>query len=69
VSRIVTYGESAGRYTVLMAAYAPSSFNPEGCTDQPKVVVVLYFYGPTNPAESLTEYGHSDFTHRWLGTS
>ena len=69
VSRVVTYGESAGGHLALMAAYAPPSFNPEGCTDQPKVVAVLDFYGPTNLAEGLTEHGSSDFTHQWLGTN
>jgi acetyl esterase/lipase len=67
-NRVVTYGGSAGGHLALMAAYAPASFNPPGCTDQPKVVAVLDFYGPTNLAEGLTQRGSSDFTHQWLGT-
>jgi acetyl esterase/lipase len=65
--RVVTYGESAGGHLALMAAYAPPSFNPRGCGDQPKVVAVLDFLGPTNLAEGLTEHGSSDFTHQWIG--
>ena len=68
LNRVVTYGGSAGGHLALMAAYAPASFNPPGCTDQPRVVAVLDFYGPTNLAEGLTEHGSSDFTHQWLGT-
>jgi acetyl esterase/lipase len=67
-SRIVTYGESAGGHLALMAGYAPASFNPPDCDDQPKVVAVLDFLGPTNLAEGLTDRGSSDFTHQWLGT-
>lgn len=66
-SRVVTYGESAGGHLALMAGYAPPSFNPRGCGDQPKVVAVLDFLGPTNLAEGLTEHGSSDFTHQWIG--
>ena len=66
VSRIVTYGGSAGGHLALMAAYAPASFNPPGCTDQPKVAAVLDFYGASNVAEALTEHGSSGFTHQWL---
>ncbi len=68
LSRVVTYGGSAGGHLALMAAYAPASFDPPGCTDQPRVAAVLDFYGPTNLAEGLTESGSSDFTHQWLGT-
>ncbi|MDR3753834.1 MAG: alpha/beta hydrolase fold domain-containing protein [Terracidiphilus sp.] len=68
LSRVVTYGGSAGGHLALMAAYAPASFDPPGCTDQPKVAAVLDFYGPANLAEGLTESGSSDFTHQWLGT-
>ncbi len=50
-NRVVLYGGSAGGHLALMGAYAPASFNPPGCTDQPKVVAVLDFYGPTNLAE------------------
>lgn len=64
----MTYGESASGHLVLMAGYAPPSFNSEGCTDQPRVATVLDFYGPTNLAEALVEHGSSDFTHQWLGT-
>jgi acetyl esterase/lipase len=67
LSRVVIYGASAGGHLALMAGYAPASFNPSGCTDQPKVAAVLDFYGPTNLAEGLTERGSSDFTHQWLG--
>jgi acetyl esterase/lipase len=65
-SRVVTYGESAGGHLALMGGYAPASFNPPGCTDQPKVVAVLDFLGPTNLAQGLTDHGSSDFTHQWL---
>ena len=65
-ARVVTYGESAGGHLALMAAYAPASFSPPGCKDQPKVVAVLDFLGPTNLAEGLTDRGSSDFTHQWL---
>jgi acetyl esterase/lipase len=68
LNRVVTYGGSAGGHLALMAAYAPASFNPPDCTDQPKVAAVLDFYGPTNLVEGLTERGSSDFTHQWLGT-
>jgi acetyl esterase/lipase len=67
LSRVVVYGASAGGHLALMAAYAPASFNPAGCTDQPKVAAVLDFYGPTNLVEGLSEHGSSDFTHQWLG--
>jgi acetyl esterase/lipase len=65
-NRIVTWGGSAGGHLALMAAYAPASFNPPGCTDQPKVVAVVDMYGPTNLAEALT-HGSSDSVHQWLG--
>ena len=67
LTRVVVYGASAGGHLALMAGYAPASFDPPGCTDQPKVAAVLDFYGPTNLAEGLTEHGSSDFTHQWLG--
>jgi acetyl esterase/lipase len=50
-----------------MAAYAPASFTPNACSDQPKIAAVLDDYGPTNLAEGLTEHGSMDFTHQWLG--
>jgi fermentation-respiration switch protein FrsA (DUF1100 family) len=50
-----------------MAGYAPASFNPPGCTDQPKVVAVFDMYGDTNLAEALTRPGSSDTVHQWLG--
>jgi len=67
MTRVVVYGASAGGHLALMAGYAPASFNPPGCSDQPKVAAVLDFYGPTNLAEGLNERGSSDFTHQWLG--
>ena len=67
-NKVVTYGGSAGGHLALMAAYAPASFNPPGCTDQPKVVAVLDFYGASNVAEALTFRGSSNFTHQWMGT-
>jgi acetyl esterase/lipase len=66
LSRVILYGGSAGGHLALMGGYAPASFNPSSCTDQPKVAAVLDFYGPTNLAEGLTEHGSSDFTHQWL---
>jgi acetyl esterase/lipase len=68
LSRVILYGGSAGGHLSLMGGYAPASFNPPGCTDQPKVAAILDFYGPTNLAEGLTQRGSSDFTHQWLGT-
>jgi hypothetical protein len=50
-----------------MAGYAPASFNPAGCTDQPKVVAVFDMYGDTNLVEALTQHGGSDSVHQWLG--
>jgi acetyl esterase/lipase len=66
LSRVVAFGGSAGGHLALMAGYAPASFNPPGCTDQPKIAAVLDFFGPTNLAEGLTQHGSSDFTHQWL---
>jgi acetyl esterase/lipase len=67
-NRVVTYGGSAGGHLALMAAYAPASFNPPGCTDQPKVVAVLDFYGASNVVDALGFRGSSNFTHQWMGT-
>ena len=67
LTRVVDWGGSDGGHLALMAGYAPASFNPPGCTDQPKVAVVLDDYGPTNLAEGLTEHGSMDFTHQWIG--
>jgi acetyl esterase/lipase len=64
LSRVVVYGASAGGHLALMAGYAPASFNPPGCADQPKVAAVLDFYGPTNLAEAINR---SDTVHQWLG--
>jgi acetyl esterase/lipase len=66
--KVVTQGGSAGGHLALMAAYAPASFNPPGCTDQPKVVAVLDFYGASNVVDALTFRGSSNFTHQWMGT-
>lgn len=66
-NRVITWGGSAGGHLALMAAYAPASFTPKTCSDQPKVAAVLDDYGPTNLAEGLTEHGSMDFTHQWLG--
>ena len=66
-NRVITWGGSAGGHLALMAAYAPASFTPKTCSNQPKVVAVLDDYGPTNLAEGLTEHGSMDFTHQWLG--
>ena len=65
--RVVLWGGSAGAHLALMAAYAPKSFNPPGCTDQPKVVAVLDDYGPTDLVDSLTFHGSVDITHQWIG--
>lgn len=67
VNRVITWGGSAGGHLALMAAYAPASFTPQACSDQPKIAAVLDDYGPTNLAEGLTEHGSMDFTHQWLG--
>lgn len=67
-NKVVTYGGSAGGHLALMAAYAPASFNPPGCTDQPKIAAVLDFYGASNVVEALTYRGSSGFTHQWMGT-
>ena len=66
-NKVVTWGGSAGGHLALMAAYAPASFNPTGCTDQPKVVAVIDMYGASDVAESLTYRGSMDFTHQWIG--
>lgn len=65
--RVIVWGGSAGGHLALMAAYAPASFTPKTCSDQPKIAAVLDDYGPTNLAEGLTEHGSMDFTHQWLG--
>ena len=65
--RVIPWGGSAGGHLALMAGYAPASFNPPGCTDQPKVVAVLDMYGASDVAESLTYRGSMDFTHQWIG--
>jgi acetyl esterase/lipase len=67
LNRVIVWGGSAGGHLALMAAYAPASFTPKPCSDQPKVAAVLDDYGPTNLAEGLTEHGSMDFTHQWLG--
>ncbi|HEY4380836.1 MAG TPA: alpha/beta hydrolase [Acidobacteriaceae bacterium] len=66
-NRVVTWGGSAGGHLALMAAYAPTSFNPPGCTDQPKVVAVIDMYGASDVASALTYPGSRDFTHQWIG--
>lgn len=66
-NRVVTWGGSAGGHLALMAAYAPASFNPPGCTDQPKVVAVIDMYGASDVASALTYPGSRDFTHQWIG--
>jgi acetyl esterase/lipase len=65
--KVVAWGGSAGGHLALMAGYAPASFNPPGCTDQPKVVAVIDMYGASDVAESLTYHGSMDFTHQWIG--
>jgi acetyl esterase/lipase len=67
VDRVVMWGGSAGAHLALIGAYAPKSFNPPGCTDQPKVAAVLDDYGPTDLVDSLTFHGSIDITHQWLG--
>jgi acetyl esterase/lipase len=66
-NKVVAWGGSAGGHLALMAGYAPASFNPPGCTDQPKVVAVIDMYGASDVAESLTYHGSMDFTHQWIG--
>jgi acetyl esterase/lipase len=65
--RVIAWGGSAGGHLALMAGYAPASFNPPGCTDQPKVVAVIDMYGASDVAESLTYPGSMGFTHQWIG--
>ena len=68
VSRVILYGVSAGGEMALMAAYAPDTFDPPGCTDQPKVAAVLDYYGPPDLAEALLhEPGSGDFNRQWFG--
>jgi len=70
VNRVILYGVSAGGEMALMAAYAPDTFDPPGCTDQPKVAAVLDYYGPPDLAEALLhEPGSGDFVRQWLGLS
>jgi acetyl esterase/lipase len=64
---VVPWGGSAGGHLALMAGYAPPSFNPPGCTDQPKVTAVLDMYGASDVASALTYPGSRDFTHQWIG--
>jgi acetyl esterase/lipase len=66
-NRVVAWGGSAGGHLALMAGYAPASFNPPGCTDQPRVAAVIDMYGASDVAESLTYRGSMDFTHQWIG--
>ena len=66
LNRVILYGASAGGHLALMGAYAPSAFNPPGCTDQPKVAAVLDFYGNTNLVDALGQHGSSDSVHQWL---
>jgi acetyl esterase/lipase len=66
-NKVVAWGGSAGGHLALMAGYAPASFNPAGCTDQPKVAAVIDMYGASDVAESLTYRGSMDFTHQWIG--
>jgi len=66
-SKVVAWGGSAGGHLALMAGYAPASFDPPGCTDQPKVVAIIDMYGASDVAESLTYSGSRDFTHQWIG--
>ncbi len=68
LSRVVVYGASAGGHLAQMAGYAPASFDPPGCTDQPKVAAVLDFYGVTDLVAALGQHGSSDSVHQWLGT-
>jgi acetyl esterase/lipase len=65
--RVIAWGGSAGGHLALMAGYAPASFNPPGCTDQPRVEAVIDMYGASDVAESLTYRGSMDFTHQWIG--
>jgi acetyl esterase/lipase len=67
LTRVVAWGGSAGGHLALMAGYAPASFNPPGCTDQPKIAAVLDDYGASNVAEALTYNGSRGFTHQWIG--
>jgi acetyl esterase/lipase len=66
-NKVVAWGGSAGGHLALMAGYAPTSFNPAGCTDQPKVAAIIDMYGASDVAESLTYNGSRDFTHQWIG--
>jgi len=67
LTRVVAWGGSAGGHLALMAGYAPASFNPPGCTDQPRIAAVLDDYGASNVAEALTYNGSRSFTHQWIG--
>ncbi|WP_176441862.1 alpha/beta hydrolase [Granulicella rosea] len=67
LNRVIVWGGSAGGHLALMAGYAPASFNPAGCTDQPPVAAVLDDYGPTDLVAGLKQHGSTDFTHQWLG--
>ena len=66
-NNVVPWGGSAGGHLALMAGYAPASFNPPGCTDQPKVTAVLDMYGASDVASALTYPGSKGFTHQWIG--
>jgi acetyl esterase/lipase len=66
-NKVIPWGGSAGGHLALMAGYAPASFDPPGCTDQPKVAAIIDMYGASDVAESLTYNGSLDFTHQWIG--
>lgn len=66
-NNVVPWGGSAGGHLALMAGYAPASFNPPGCTDQPKVTAIIDMYGASDVASALTYPGSRDFTHQWIG--
>jgi acetyl esterase/lipase len=66
-NNVVPWGGSAGGHLALMAAYAPASFNPPGCTDQPHVTAVIDMYGASDVASALTYPGSRGFTHQWIG--
>ncbi len=66
-NNVVPWGGSAGGHLALMAGYAPASFNPAGCADQPRVTAILDMYGASDVASALTYPGSMGFTHQWIG--
>lgn len=69
VSRVVTYGTSAGGHLALMAAMLPipSDLDLPGCKDVPQAAAVLDFYGPAELAPGMAGAFKSPSVLEWIG--